>query len=237
VSPGAGYVSILVRTLLAASVTAVPPTASNAEVGSFARCYGNTVDIVLPQSRTGIPEIHLSVPSENVAIVSLYDGTPLFEDSPCHAEPLVARRVTGGLLDTPLGSKAEKELAESGVSPRFFHLFRTHPDLMDFDTASRLAIVEADGVDQLGGLRVVYHREHPAQPSLVRLPLAYRTPRGSPVVMLCNHWLGCEVTYALSPAFFLRYEILNATNEKITAEWVEIDRGVRSMLLSWIKAG
>lgn len=127
----AACVSILVRPLLAASVIAVAPIASNAEMSPFVRSYGDTVEIVLPQSPTGVSTIRPSVPSENVTIVNLHDGTTLFEDSPCRSEPLVARRITGGLFETSLGSRSADELVASGVSPRFFHLSPTLPDSVD----------------------------------------------------------------------------------------------------------
>jgi hypothetical protein len=183
-SPKLGCVSIWLRGLLAASVIAAVPIVSNAEAGSFAQCYGDAVEIVLHQSPTGTSTISVSVPSENVAIVDLLDGRKLYDDSPCHSEPLVARRLTGGLLNTSLGGRVAEEFAENDLSPRFFHLFPKFPDSVDLNEARRLAAVEADGIDQPDGLRVVHDRENPGQMNLVRLPLSYRT--GSPPI---SNWV------------------------------------------------
>jgi hypothetical protein len=217
--------------ILAAAYFAFP-LAGDAAPGTFERCYGETLEVVFPETAVGRNPRRMSLPSANASIIQLIDGTTLYEDSACQPEPLTIRRLTGALLNTSLGNDEADELSASGIYPRFFHLW-TGAEHEAGERSRRLSMIEEDGVEMPGGLRIVNDKSGSGKWSLVRLPIDWLDPLGAQVVMACNFWRSCDLSYPLFADLSLRYEVLNTRDHEISELWVEIDKGVRQTLLSW----
>lgn len=134
-----------------------------------------------------------------------------------------------------LGNETVERLLTKGVKVRQVRLLATEHGATDFGVVTRLAQLEMHGVERPDGFRFAESIDGKGLYGLYRFPVSYTGPAGAPVAMLCS--LGCEVAYQITPTLFLRYELLNINRQPVTPAWIEVDRAVRAIVMSWINGG
>jgi hypothetical protein len=224
---------------LALLMVAFSVTPRSAAADVMAECYGERVDIVLPEfdleDGTSATELRLSLPSPDAWLIVL-PGNTMLDAAPCQTEPVVASRATIMGIDAKLGHSAILSSSNLGVNVQMIRIGRARSgNTLRSSAARRQELVISEGKDVGGDFWRRQGTNTDEVGGTWLFPEDYPSGFGNRINMGCAGGI-CRISYGLDldRNIHLSYR-LSVEDPSQRPNWIAIDQAVRALVLGWIE--